>query len=283
MIYFTFCDPKYFLYSLALIKSIRLNGNDQKIIILLMDFLKDQELEALSYLSKVENIEILKVNSDNIFGKSEEPLEIKNYKRQEFYRNYRINLYEKILKDSAEDLFVLCANGIVRTNLSYIEEISKENQMIFLERPRENHYSEFPEKIEGIYELADMIKENKLEDKIDEIISSHTGRCVLTGAHFIKNCDESIQIIKTWKDLIVQNKSSYYTKFCDMDYFVKSMIINYYKGLKLKIYTSKNVPREISPICDTTFGNASMIWFAKGPSKFQNKKYLETVKYLISK
>jgi len=50
---------------------------------------------------------------------------------------------------------------------------------------------------------------------------------------------------------------------------------------KLNVYTAKNIPRELSPLCDTTFNNASLIWFAKGPSKFNNQKYINALSYIL--
>jgi len=273
---FTFTDVNYFYYCLALCKSIRLNGNKQRIIVLLMDF-NEKDLEvAKSFLKKIPDLETLEINSENYFKN-------KIVNREEFYRNYRINLYDKLLKEDKESLLSICANGIVRVNLDNLKDIFENNDMVFLERPRKNNFSKSPEVIEGVYELADMIYDNNLNKKINEILSDHTGRCVLTGFHFIKNNERSKKVVKKWKEYINENNKVYETKFCDMDYFVKSMIYNYKElNNKLKIYTAKNVPREISPICDTTFGDRSLVWFGKGPSKFQKNKYTNAVNFLIN-
>ena len=273
---FTWTYPKYFNFCLALCKSIRINNNDNEIIVDLIDFNK-KELESAKNILNERiggSLRFINTSSSNHLSKNEN--------KDEFYRNHRVNVFLQLLKEDKRDLCTFGANGIVRTNLKYLEDLIKENHFIFLERPRDNLYSNSPKKIEGVYELADMIKINNLNNKIDEIIESHTGRCVLLGTHVIKNCQESISVIEGWQRELLNFKDSYRKKFCDMDFFVKSMILEYYKtNKKLNVYTAKNIPRELSPLCDTTFNNASLIWFAKGPSKFNNQKYINALTYIL--
>lgn len=272
---YTLTDPNYFKFCFALCKSIRLNGNDHEIIVDLMDFDDNQKKQAIYLITN-------KIGGKfRFFDTSSEKYLSKEENKEEFYRNHRVKQFIKLLDEDDRDLCTFGGNGIVRTKIDYLEELIKDNHFIFMERPRDNRFSFKPEKIEGVYELGDMIKDNNLIEEIDKIIQTHTGRCVLLGTHVIKNCEKSIEIIKNWQKELDNFEDSYRKKFCDMDFFVKSLIVDYYKtGKKLSLYTAKNIPPEFNTLCDYTFSDTSLVWFAKGPSKFNNQKYIKLVQEL---
>jgi len=274
---FTWTDKKYLNFCLALCKSIRLNGNEQEIIIDLMDFEK-QDFE------NYQNVFREKIGGELRFLRSDSSMFLrKEESKDEFYRNHRVNQFIELLKEDSRDLCTFGANGIVRTNLKFIENLLNEgNLFVFMERSRDNRFSMTPEKIEGVYELAEMIRDNKLTNNIDEIIQTHSGRCVLLGTHAIKNSEKSLEILRLWQNELKNFKDAYRKKFCDMDFFVKSLIVDYYStNKKIKMYTAKNIPQVVNPLCDCTFSDYSQIWFAKGDSKFRDKKYINVVNELI--
>lgn len=274
---YTLTDPNYFKFCFAMCKSIRINKNDHEIIVDLMDFDEIQKFNAVNLMKEKIGGKLRFINTSSKRHLSEEE------NKEEFYRNHRVVQFLKLLEEDDRDLCTFGANGIIRTKLDYLEDLIKDNHFIFMERPRSNRFSFKPEKIEGVYELGDMIREHNLIKDIDDIIQTHTGRCVLLGTHVIKNCEKSINIVKDWQKELDSFKDSYRKKFCDMDFFVKSLILDYYNtGKKLNLYTAKNIPQEFNTLCDCTFSDTSLVWFAKGPSKFQNKKYINLVDHLTS-
>ena len=63
-----------------------------------------------------------------------------------------------------------------------------------------------------------------------------------------------------------------------MSYFVKSYIeCQDELGYTFKKKTGWDLPREQNPYVDTLLGDGNNIWFAKGPAKFNNEKYLKMV------
>jgi hypothetical protein len=67
-----------------------------------------------------------------------------------------------------------------------------------------------------------------------------------------------------------------------MNLFVQAYIdIQNEIGWKMKKETGLSLTREENPFCDTNF-NTDKIWFAKGMTKYSNKKYHEAVEFFLN-
>ena len=265
----TWCDPKYFKFANALIRSIRYHGNKNLIHFNLLDFTDKDFYNVKNKFSKDTKINFIRTSSENN--------NFNVHNKIEFYRNYRPRLFLELLKNSKSGkLCTFGANGIVFDNLNYIEEHLDHNDFVFLERSKNNIFSLEPKKVCGINDVQMLVEQG---NSIDDILKTTTGKVVLLGTHAMRKNQVCIDIINRWIKLI-ENTNSMNKTFSDMNYFVKS-VINYQmeNNVKIKMETAINTPRDLNPYCDTLFGDNNKIWFAKGHTKWKNKKYLEKVNF----
>ena len=265
----TWSDPKYFMFANALIRSIRYHGNNNLIHVNLMDFNLEQTGHVMRMFSKDSRINFISTNSNQF--------DYKVNNKKEFYRNYRPRLFLDLLKKSKEGkLCTFGANGIVFTKLDYIEKLLDKNDFVFLEREKQNIFTKDPEKVAGINDVQALVEKGH---PIDEILNATTGKVVLLGTHAMRNNDVCIDVLQKWINLI-ENTDSINKTFSDMNYFVKSVIAHQTENnTKINMETSIGTPRDTNPYCDTRLNDGTKIWFAKGNSKWNSKKYLDKVDF----
>ena len=234
-----------------------------------MDFNEEQFSKVQELFSKDSRINFIRIDSNQL------KYDVSN--KTEFYRNYRPRLFLELLKKSENGkLCTFGANGVVFTSLKYVEDLLEENDFIFLEREKENVHTDKPKIVSGINDVQKLVEQGI---DIDKILSTTTGKVVLLGTHAMKNNEVCTDILEKWINLI-ENSESINKKFSDMNYFVKSVVqYQMENNVKIKTETSVGTPREKNPFCDTSPHDGTKIWFAKGPSKFNSKKYLNIVKY----
>ena len=277
----TWCDPKYFIFANALIKSIRYYENENKVIVYLLDFNDNQFSEVQKIYKNDSKIIFKRIFSNQtkdysvIDNKSNNP-DVENGKTQ-FYRNFRPRVFLNELNNSnSGKLCTFGANGLVFTKLHYIEKILDDKDFVFLEREKKNIFTNTPKTVKCIEDIANLVKKENID--INKILPETTGKVVLLGTHAMKKSDPVNSIISRWIELI-ENTDSINTKFSDMNLFVKAYVENILSNKNVASKeTGINVPREKHPFCDTSLIAGNKIWFAKGPAKFTNKKYLEAVK-----
>jgi len=267
---FTWCDPNYFHFMNALIRSIRYHGNENHITALLMDFNPEQKDKVKDIFKNDSKMQFIWDN-----GQSFHNISIKDHR--EYYRNCRPRYFIDQLQDSPSGkLCTFGANGIVWTDLKFIENILDKKDFVFLERQKPNRFSNHPEKIGSMEELHEFMSDTGLT--FPEIFPTSTSKIVLLGTHAMRRNEYSLAVLNKWKDL-VENPKDLNAEYSDMNLFVQAYIETQDKiGWKLKKETGLGTPRAENPFCDTNF-NTDKIWFAKGPSKFHNKKYLKAVEF----
>lgn len=263
-------NPTYFRFLVALVRSIRETGNKQAIHLALIDFEQKEHWPSKAF------------QDDNCitweFLRSvDETTSVTN--KREYYRNFRPKFFLKHLLKSKEPILTFGANGLVRRSLDGLNEDLLNNDMIFLERCQlAGNIEKYPnETICGIEELEARLAE--LNTNFDKVIYTPTCRVVLLGTHGFSFSDNSIEILKRWDSIL--SDSRYLNKeFSDMDLFVKVYIDMMRDGFQLRKRTYTEYKKEWHPICDYTFSNGG-IWFAKGPSKWNNTTYLKEVNRLV--
>ncbi len=267
---FTWCDPNYFHFMNALIRSIRYHKNDNHIVALLMDFAPDQKEKVLEIFKNDSKIEFIWDNGQNFS-------DIKVRNNVEYYRNCRPRYFIEQLKKSPNGkLCTFAANGIIWTSLEYIEKTLEKNDFVFLERQKPNRFSDHPEKIGSMEELNEFMIDTGLT--FPEVFPTSTSKIVLLGTHAMRNNEHTMKVLSRWKDL-VENPVDLSQKYSDMNLFVQSYIeVQNEIGWQLKKDTGLGIPRAQNPFCDTNF-RTDKIWFAKGDTKFLNQKYLQAVEF----
>tara|TARA_R110000824_G_scaffold139366_8_gene304432 strand:- start:10618 stop:11475 length:858 start_codon:yes stop_codon:yes gene_type:complete len=273
----TWCDPKYFKFADALIRSIRYNKNENLIHLNLMDF-NDEDFDLIvEYFREDSKINLIRANFDDL----KNVYDVNN--RVEFYRNYRPRLFLDLLKKSENGkLCTFGANGLVFCKLRFIKDLLNDNDFIFLERQRDNVHTNFPKRVAGIDDIQALVEGGI---SIDKILSTTTGKVVLLGTHAMRSNDVVEDILQRWINMI-ENTDSINNTYSDMNLFVKSCVqYQIENNTKIKKQTGIDLPREENPFCDTLLTSGSNIWFAKGSSKFNINhdpwlgKYLELVEY----
>jgi len=270
----TWCDPRYFVFANALIRSIRFHENENLIHVNLLDF-NEAEFETVRELFKTDSkINFIRTNRSDYSHLYDVTDKV------EFYRNHRPRLFLKLLENSKDGkLCTFGANGIVFANLQYIEDLLEENEFVFLEREKNNVHTDYPKKVLGINDVQDLVERGI---SIDDILDTTTGKVVLLGTHAMKKNNLVKDILKNWISLI-EETSVINKTYSDMNLFVKSCIEYQMKNnIKIKKETGILVPRKENPFCDTHLIAGNKIWFAKGPLKFNSAKYLDTVKRFSS-
>ena len=280
----TWCDPKYFIFANALVKSIRYHGNENNIIVYLLDFSNDQydyvqNLYANDSKISFKRLSSLTTKKYNVIDNNVINPDVNNGKIQ-FYRNFRPRVFlEELKKSKSNKLCTFGANGLVFSKLDYISNILDENDFVFMEREKRNVFTNNPEKVNCIEDLVDLVSKHNIS--IDKILGETTGKIVLLGTHAMKNSPGSIEVLERWINLI-ENTSAINTKFSDMNLFVKAMVENYIYGQhNIKKETGLNFPRSQNPFCDTSLIPGNKIWFAKGPQKFTSQTYHDAVKKFV--
>jgi hypothetical protein len=271
----TWCDPQYFVFANALIRSIRYHGNTNLIHLNLMDFTNQQHDQVRALFKNDSMINFIQTRydeSDRVYFVND---------KEEFYRNYRPRLFLELLKKSESGkLCTFGANGIVFTKLDYIEALLDDNDFVFLEREKNNVFTNSPKTVRCIDDVQKLIVENNID--LDELLDTTTGKIVLLGTHAMRKNDIVESVLNRWISLI-ENTGSMNKKFSDMNYFVKSYITEQLENdIIIKKETGLNVPRSENPFCDTSLIEGNKIWFAKGPQKFINKTYLDAVKFFVN-
>jgi hypothetical protein len=192
----------------------------------------------------------------------------------EYYRNNRPRFFIKALKQEGR-LITFGANGIVNGSLGYLEEHINNNDFVFLEREKNDIWTSEKTKVRGIRDLKRRIKKYNLD--VINVLFSTTGKVVLLGTHAFKSDDKIFKVLKMWQDIIEKPENINKT-YSDMQFFVKCfMDVEDEMKEEFTRYTAIDERREGNSICDTHFlGNK--IWFAKGDTKYSNKKYLNTLK-----
>lgn len=260
---FTWCDPKYFHFAEALIKSIRVNGNDYNIFIHAMDFSNKYKEDTRDVLSNW-NVNWMYSNSkDAIDG-----IVVKD--KFQYYRNSRPRFFYQMLKENTDNLFTIAANGLVMKSLKFIEKDLTSNDFVFLERTK---------KIKGI-KIQNINQANKLIlNKKISLSCKELARLVLLGTHGIQNNKQTKKVIKKWMNY-VEDTSMINEVYSDMGLFVRALLdIQNKTSYMFNKKTGWDIPREDNPYCDTLMQKGSNIWFAKSRNKWNNPKYLNAVSH----
>ena len=281
----TWCDPKYFVFVRGLIGSIRYHENENKINLCLLDFNEEQNEQVRQLYkddSKIEFINLdssLQKNYSVIDNETANP-DVHNGKVQ-FYRNFRPRMFLDLLKKSkSQKLCTFGANGIVFTRLDYIDKLLDDNDFVFMEREKNNVFTEEPKTVRCIEDLVNLVVNHGVS--IDDILPQTTGKVVLLGTHAMRNSPATNDVLNRWIELI-ENTDAINTKFSDMNLFVKACVENEISGKhKIKKETGLNVPRSQHPFCDTSLIEGNKIWFAKGPQKFTSKTYHAAIQKFVN-
>lgn len=276
----TWSDPRYFVFANALIRSIRYHENENNIITYLLDFSDDQFNEVQNMFKNDSKLTFKRLFSNKtkeytVIDNSSNNPDVENGKTQ-FYRNFRPRIFLEELKISKSGkLCTFGANGLVFTNLKYIDEILDNKDFVFLEREKRNIFSKIPTTVTCIEDIVSLVKDQNID--INKILPETTGKVVLLGTHAMRNTHAVNSIIGRWVELI-ENTDSINKKFSDMNLFVKAYVENILSNQNIATKeTGINIPRKNHPFCDTSLIPGNKIWFAKGPAKFSNKRYLEEV------
>ena len=268
----TWTDPKYFVFANALIRSIRYHDNTNLIHFNLMDFTNqqyDQVRELFKNDSMINFIQTRYDESDRAYSVND---------KVEFYRNYRPRLFLELLKKSKTGkLCTFGANGVVFTKLDYIEDLLDYNDFVFMEREKNNVFTDSPKTVSCIDDVQKLIVENDID--LNQLLDTTTGKIVLLGTHAMRKNEIVVSVLNRWISLI-ENTDSMNKTFSDMNYFVKSYITEQLENdVLIKKETGLAVPRDQNPFCDTRLIPGNKIWFAKGPQKFTSKMYEGVVNF----
>ena len=263
----TWCDPNYFKFCNALIRSIRYHENEHIIHLNLLDF-SESEFELVQERFKNDS----KINFIHI---KYNDFEYDVIDKVSFYQNHRPRFFLDSLKKSKNGkLCTFGANGLIWTKLDFIENHLDTNDFIFLERQKRNIHTSEPALMSGINDVQYLV-ENGID--IDKILDTTSGKVVLLGTHAMRNNDVCIDILNRWIQL-VENTASINRTFSDMNYFVKA-VVQYQmdNNVKIETFTTRGTPRVSNELCDTDLHTGNKIWFAKGPQKWDNRTYLDVV------
>lgn len=267
----TWCNPDYFHFANGLIRSIRFHENEHQIILNLLDFTDDQYHDAIRLFddSKITFIRTNIENNDYLVSD-----------KVEFFRNFRPRFFRNMLDTSpSQKIVTFGANGLVFSRLDYIENLLDNHDFCFLERQKPNVFTNSPESVKSIPDLKKLIKDNNLS--IDKVLESSTGKVVLLGTHGMRKNTHVMNVLEIWQNYI-ENSSNINKKFSDMNLFVKSIIEYEDKtGYSFNNDTNFDVHRSENYYCDTSFKEGNKIWFAKGPSKFQDSRYLTKLDFFL--
>jgi hypothetical protein len=262
---FSWSNPAYFHFLVALVRSIRYHGNAHEIILHLMDFTPEDKDMAARTFERDSKVSFIYSSSKN------QPYTVNN--RFEYYRNCRPRYFLQILEQYGEHLLTFGANGIIRRKLDFIEELLEEKDFLFLERP-----SQFAKVLyHNVRELHEAVKSGKVK-----ATPKTYGQMVLLGTHAIANRPRTLEVIRLWRDTIEKKGGINEFKW-DMGLFAQSMVLieDEYREPFL-IETGASVPRNEHPFCDTSFSKDSNIWFAKSQDKWNNKTYLQAVEFFTN-
>lgn len=128
------CNPSYFNFCEGLVKSIRYSGNDNHIILKLLDFGDSEKKSAANRLKNIQNIDLdFQTTHDKVYF-IEPSLKYINDRKAQLYTNCRPFLLHNIMEEYDDDILSLCANGLVFTNLNEVKKTLKKKDFIFLER-----------------------------------------------------------------------------------------------------------------------------------------------------
>ena len=233
---FSWCDPKYFTFCNALVRSIRYHGNEHEITLHLMDFSNEQKQYVESIFQDDSKIKFL--------YSSHKDYHIKITNSFEYYRNSRPRYFLKLLEQHKENLLTFGANGLVFSKLDYIEEALEENDFVFMERKKQivQNVNTDNTHVRSINELDEHVKRFNLN--LDQVLDQTTGKVVLLGTHGIQYNENTIDTIRRWIEY-VENETTMNRTFSDMNLFVKSFIEKQDElRLKFKTLTDWDRPRE---------------------------------------
>lgn len=268
---FSWCNPAYFKFCGALVKSIRAHENQQHIILHLMDFSDLEKEHVKSFFAKDKNISFIFTSHKDYHLPITNPFE--------YYRNSRPRFFLKLLEEHKEDLLTFGANGIIFTKLDFIEDYLKQNDFVFMERTKKIVQKVNTDKthVRSINELDKHVKRFNLN--LDKVLNQTTGKVVLLGTHGIQYNENTLNVMKRWINY-VEDATAINKTFSDMNFFVKSFIKEQDSmNKKFKTITDWDKPRKKNRFCDTLLLEGNPIWFAKGPQKHHNRIYLNQVDY----
>ena len=269
----TWTSPRYFKFCNALIRSIRYFKNYNIIHLGLLDFSQEQVNSIKDIYSNDSKIKYYYINKKDYEDKNN--INIKN--SVSFYQNFRPDFFLDVLNtNNGKNICTFGANGIVFSNLNYIEEYLVNNNFVFLERKKKNIFLSDKPYVSSINDIQKLVEDNI---NINDILKSTTGKVVLLGTHGIKNNSISKEILQKWSNLIKEN-DNINKQFSDMNFFVKA-VINYQieNNVKIKNYTANKLLRKENDLCDTSLLDGNKIWFAKGNLKWNSKKYIDKVNF----
>lgn len=271
---FSWCNPNYFKFCNALVRSIRYHGNEHDIILHLMDFDDNQKRHVEELFKNDSKIHFLYSSHKDYHIKVTNPFE--------YYRNSRPRYFLKLLEEHQENLLTFGANGLIFSSLDYIQEALEKNDFVFMERKKQivQNVQTNQTHVRSINELDEHIKKFNLN--LDQVLDQTTGKVVLLGTHGIQYNTDTIDTIKRWIKY-VENETTMNRTFSDMNLFVKSFIEKQDElGIKFKTLTDWDKPREKNRFCDTLLLDGNPIWFAKGPQKHSNRVYLDKVDFFCN-
>ena len=213
----TWTDPKYFRFCNALMRSIRYNENEHLIHLNLLDFNEEQFNLVQEMYKNDSKIHFIRTNYRQFKGK----YAVNKHNKIPFYQNHRPRFFLEYLEKSKDGkLCTFGANGIIFSKLDFIENHLDEKDFVFLERQKNNIWTDSPKQVSGIDDLQDMVKQGL---NLDKILDTTTGKVVLLGTHAMKNNDVCKDVLNRWIKL-VENTESMNVTYSDMNYFVKSVI-----------------------------------------------------------
>ena len=246
------CNSAYFKYAEGLVKSIRHSGNDNHIVLKLQDFPDANRDYALTRLKNIDNIDLDFIDTN----KQEygiDPLKYindPNARKSQLYTDSMPFLVHEMLNNYDDDVLKISANGLVFTDLSEIEQTLTEKDFIF--RERGTRVSKSPTGIKNIEDVLFLsqgrnlekmlnnsyrqttkrgVKTNPLSElahlqsylklkggilTIQEMVHLSISRPVLLGTLAISNKPMTRLFVKTWKNYILEERSSgktFYTSF----------------------------------------------------------------------
>ena len=313
------CNPPYFNFCEGLVKSIRHSGNDNHIILKLLDFEDSEKKNAENRLKNIQNIDLdfQTTHDKEYFIKPS--LKYINDKKTQLYTNCRPFLIHDIMKEQDDNILSICANGLVFTNLNEVKNTLKKRDFIFLEREtwlgpkniedvakiREKKHlgnllistleeippeqrSDFLRSMNPRSRAASLWRYYNMKQKnltLQEIVHLPISRVVLLGTLGISNNISTKAFVKNWKNYILEEskqKNFFFSSFvsgADPDTREDDSFVRAYINHSFGKPLTKETHMWGGNIVDSSC-TSNKIWFAKGTTKNGGGKDNKGKRYL---
>jgi len=313
------CNPSYFNFCEGLVKSIRYSGNNNHIILKLLDFADNEKKNAANRLRNIQNIDLdfQSTRDKEYFIKP--TLKNINERKTQLYTNCRPFLIHDIMKEYNDNILSLCANGLVFTDLGEMKDMLNKKDFVFLERKTwlGTKSIEDVAKIQEKEHLGNLLMAT-LEDMspkqrtrflqhmnprssagslwryynmkqrnltLQEIVHLPVSRVVLLGTLGISNNIHTKVFVQNWKNYIVeeskQNKKffSSFVSSTDPDTREDDSFIRAYINHSFGKPLTKETHMWGGNVVDSSC-TSNKIWFAKGTTKNGGGKNNKGKRYL---